>query len=143
MIRFSINYKDLIDREVSNDISIIKNEDANVIQQCIDMFNSEIQWDDMFDLNRAINRIKNGNKMFVGYYQNEIFGYCWLETISLNTYSIYNVFSKKEPIIRNYGATDLLFTVIKNYTHGNIIASVDEWNTKSINVFNKLGFKQI
>jgi hypothetical protein len=143
MITFTTKQKDLIDREISSEINIIQTEDVNIIQQCIDIFNSEIKWNDMFDLNRAIDRIKNGNKMFVGFYKNELFGYCWLESISLNTYSIFNVFSKKEPVIRNYGATDLLYYVIKNHTHGNIIASVDEWNTKSINVFNKLGFSEI
>jgi hypothetical protein len=143
MIRFSIRYNDLIDRELSNNINIIQIEDLNTIKQCIDMFNNEVVWNDMFDLNGALKRIKNGNKMFVGYYKNEIFGYCWLEKILLNTYCIFNVFSKKEPINRNYGATDLLYYVIKNHTNGNIIASVDEWNTKSINVFNKLGFNEI
>ena len=143
MITFTTKQKDLIDRKISSEINIIQTEDVNIIQQCIDMFNSEIKWNDMFDLNRAIDRIKNGNKMFVAFYKNQLFGYCWLESISLNTYSIFNVFSKKEPVIRNYGATDLLYYVIKNHTHGNIIASVDEWNTKSINVFNKLGFNEI
>lgn len=142
MIRFSLKYNELIERKIS-DITIFETIDMNIIQQCIDMFNSEIEWDDMFDLNRALERIKNGNKMLVGYYKDELFGYCWLEKIPLNTYCIFNVFSKKEPMIRNYGATDLLYFVIKNHTQGNIIASVDDWNKKSINMFNKLGFNEI
>lgn len=143
MIRFTLKYNELIERKISNDLLIIETQDIDIIQQCIDQFNSEVEWEHMFDLNRALERIKNDNKMFVGYYKNELFGYCWLEKISLNTFSIYNVFSKKEPTIRNYGATDLLYFVIKNHTNNTIVATVDDWNTKSINMFNKLGFTSI
>lgn len=139
---FTLKYNELLERDISN-IDIFETTDINVIHKCIDMFNYEVKWNDMFDLNIAFNRINNGDKMFVGYYKNELFGYCWLQKISPDTYCIFNVFSKKEPIIRNYGATDLLYLVIKNYTHDNIVASVDDWNIKSINVFNKLGFNKI
>ena len=115
--------------------------DLFIIQECIDSFNSEIVWDKMFTVNDSVIRIKNGDIFFVGYYDNYLFGYCWLNKITDNLFKIYNVFSKKSNINREYGATDLLYFIIKNHTRGTIISEVDEWNSKSINVFRKLGFK--
>jgi len=94
----------------------------------------------MFDINDAILRFNNEEKFFVGYWDNNIFGYCWLKKLDTNSYHIYNVFSKHTGTKREYGATDMLYYVIKNNTTGEILANIDDWNEKSINVFNKLGF---
>jgi hypothetical protein len=81
--------------------------------------------------------------MFVSYYKGEIVGYCWLKCIDSTTYYIYNVFIKTTNYSRMYGATDMLFYVIQNYTNTNILTNIDDWNIRSINVFTKLGFEQL
>jgi hypothetical protein len=135
MINFILNRDDLIHRNISDNIQIVETHESQIIEHCIEMFNNEINWDGMFNIDEAQNRILNGHKFFVAYYEKNIYGYCWL-----NDNTIYNVFSKQHTGKRNYGATDMIYVVIKNHTDGPIKSFVDEWNVKSINVFKKLGF---
>ena len=142
MINFVLNKENLIERELSPMLIIGETFDSYLIRGCINLFNNEIQWDGMFTLWDALRRIEDGEKIFVGLYNGEIFGYCWVINKDDTTY-IYNVFSKSTPDKRKYGATDLLYYVIKHHGNTVISAEVDEWNTKSIRVFEKLGFKVI
>ena len=139
MIRFKLVKKDLIHRDVSN-IEVRMSTNLSEIQKCIDLFNSEIKWEGMFDIKDAERRIILGDRIFIGYYKNQIFGYCWLKMISEGSFLYYNLFSKSEPNERNYGATDLLYLIIKKYTEGEIESLIDDWNQKSIRVAEKLGF---
>lgn len=142
MINFILRQENLNDRVLSDNLNIVEETNERIIENCIEFFNSEIKWDGMFDLNEAKSRINKGDKFFVGYQNGIIFGYCWLTKLDINHHKIYNVFSRSTKQPRTYGATDMLYYVIKNYTKGDVIAEVDEWNTKSINVFMKLGFNQ-
>ena len=135
MFNYILNPNDLIDRNISEDIEIKEICDYQIIKHCINMFNNEHNWDLMFNLDDAQDRILNGHKFFVAYHEINIYGYCWLDYDV-----IYNVFSKQHVGERNYGATDMIYVVIKNYTNGPVKSFVDEWNKKSINVFKKLGF---
>jgi hypothetical protein len=143
VIKYELKYENLIGRSIDNDFKIVETTDKNIIQNCINLFNSEIIWDDMFNVQTALDRIKNGDKMFVSYYKNKIAGYCWLKCIDSTTYYIYNVFIKTTNYSRMYGATDMLFYVIRNYTNTTILTNIDDWNIRSINVFTKLGFRPI
>jgi hypothetical protein len=142
MVRYELNYCDLVERQISPDFHIEEVDDDEVIKHCIDMFNSKIKWDGMFDLIEAKNRIKTGDKLFVGYFGEIVVGYCWLKMIELENYYLYNVFINEESKNRKYGATDLSFLIIKNNTTGKIYIDIDEWNKKSQNVAKKLGFKK-
>lgn len=142
MINFILTQENLNERDIPENLYIIENTTERIIENCIEFFNNEIKWDGMFDLKEAKRRINNGDKIFTGYQNGMVFGYCWLTKIDKDYYKIYNVFSRKTEQPRTYGATDMLYYVIKNHTKGVIIAEVDEWNTKSINVFSKLGFIQ-
>ena len=95
----------------------------------------------MFNVFDEMRRISAGEKIYVADIDNVMFGYCWVEKQDDETFYIYNVFSKKTYFPRTYGATDMLHYVIENHTNGKIWAKVDEWNKKSIRVFEKLGFK--
>jgi RimJ/RimL family protein N-acetyltransferase len=143
MIKYELKYENLIQRNIHPDFKIVETSDDTVIEYCINLFNSKIKWDGMFDLNEANKRIKNGEKLFVGYYENNLVGYCWLKSINKFEYYIYNVFIGIDLTKRNYGATDLLYLLIKNHTSGVIMVDIDEWNVKSQKVFEKLGFKRI
>jgi len=61
-------------------------DDTDLIQQSIDLFNSEIQWEGMFDLNIAQMRIYEGSRMFI-LIDKEVLGFTWFE----NDY-LYNFF---------------------------------------------------
>jgi RimJ/RimL family protein N-acetyltransferase len=53
------------------------------------------------------------------------------------------VFSKKPKSLRKIGVIDLLYSVIKYHTNGIITGEVNEWNTQSQKITEKLGFKRI
>jgi hypothetical protein len=143
MIKYELKYENLIQRNIHPDFKIIETIDNTVIKNCIDLFNSKIKWDNMFGLEEAKKRIKSGDKMYVGYFENNIVGYCWMKEINNYEYYLYNVFIEQDSINRNFGATDLSWLIIKYHTKGLITLDIDEWNTKSQKVAEKMGFKPI
>jgi hypothetical protein len=143
MLKYQLMCGNLINRTIYENFNISEIVDDFIIQHCIELFNSKINWDGMFDLVEAKNRIKDGDNFFVGYYEKNVIGYCWLKQISDCEYYLYNVFIKETSTNRNYGATDLLYLIIKNHTKGIITSHIDEWNYKSQKVFLKLGFLKV
>lgn len=143
MLHFLLEVSKLPQRDPNTEINVFETKDHTLIQTSIDNFNNEIKWDGMFDLNEANRRFSNNSIMFVALHDDLVYGHCWLAKISDTEYKIYNVYSKQTENVRNYGATDMLFYVIKNYTNGIVVSDVDEWNEKSINMFKKLGFEEI
>ena len=97
----------------------------------------------MFGLNEAKKRIKSGDKMFIGYYENNIIGYCWWKQLNQLEYYLYNLFIESDLNNRNYGGTDLLYLIIKNHIKGTVTSYIDEWNYKSQRIVEKLGFTKI
>jgi hypothetical protein len=134
---FFLNHSQLVERKTNISIKEIKAKAE--IQKCIDLFNSEIKWDGMFNVEQALDRIERGERMFVGYKNEDIFCYCWIKENHKDDYYIYNVFSKKPKSLRKIGVIDLLYLVIKNYTTGKIRAEIDDWNGQSQKVANRLG----
>lgn len=143
MLEFLLPFGNLKNRTISPTVHTKSISDDKLILECIKYFNSEIVWDGMFTLDTAKLRLQMGEQMYVGYLGNAIFGYFWLKELSPDNYHIYNVFSKSTNYDRTYGATDMIYDVIKNIQYITINSYVDDWNIKSINVFNKLGFIQI
>ena len=141
MYQFFLNHSQLF--EIKTNISIKEITDKIEIQKCIDLFNSEIQWDEMFDIQKALDRIERGEKMFVGYKNEDIFCYCWIRQDNEQEYYLYNVFSKKPESLRKIGVIDLLYLVIKNHTTGKIKVEIDKWNIQSQRVAERLGFNLI
>ena len=141
MKHFLLNHSELIERKT--DISIKQITEQIEIQKCIDLFNSEIQWNGMFNVEQALDRIERGEKMFVGYKNEDIFCYCWIRQDSEQEYYLYNLFSKKPKSLRKIGVVDMLYLVIKYHTIGKITAEVDEWNIQSQRVAKTLGFNLI
>lgn len=143
MLKYQLLVSELIHRKLSPKLIIRSVNSQNTIQKCIKLFNAEITWDGMFNLAEANRRIQYGDKIYTGYWGGDLFGYCWLKKLNETEYYIYNVFSKHTEYPRDYGATDMLYYVINTHTKGVVLADIDEWNIKSIRVFEKLGFKQL
>lgn len=113
-----------------------------IINQCIELFNSQLEWDGMFDISEARRRVSSGDTMYIGI-DNEIYSYLWVNN-NLDYYFIYNVFSNNIRNNPNYTGKDLLYSVIKLYLlDKDCKCEIDDWNTKSINLFKKLGFIRI
>jgi hypothetical protein len=136
---FFLNHSQLIERKTNISIKEIKAKAE--IEKCIDLFNSEIKWDGMFNVEQALHRIERGEKMFIGYKNECSFCYCWLRKDGEEDYYLYNVFSKKPTSLRKTGVIDLLYLVIKNHTIGKIHAEINDWNIQSQRVAKRLGFK--
>ena len=117
--------------------------DSNIpiINQCIELFNSQLEWDDMFDISEARRRIVSGDTMYIGI-DDEVYSYLWVND-NPNYYFIYNVFSNNIRNNPNYTGKDLMYSVIKSYLlDKDCRCEIDEWNIKSINLFKKMGFNQ-
>lgn len=142
-LNYILKYENLIQRSIHPDFKVVETTNKDIIQNCINLFNSKIKWDDMFDLEKADQRIKSGDKMYVGYFENNIIGYTWLKPINNHKYYIYNVFIEQDSIDRNFGAADLAYLIIKYHTRGLITLDVDEWNDRAQKFAEKLGFIKI
>ena len=117
--------------------------DSNIpiINQCIELFNSQLEWDDMFDISEARRRIVSGDTMYIGI-DDEVYSYLWVND-NPNYYFIYNVFSNNIRNNPNYTGKDLMYSVIKSYLlDKDCRCEIDEWNIKSINLAKKMGFIQ-
>lgn len=110
------------------------------IEKCIKIFNDEIVWSGMFDIIQAEQRIKDGKELYIGLVEDEIFGYVWFENYK-DGKKIFNIFVRNNQKDRKYKGSEFVSHIIKKFQSDFIIhAEVDEWNTKSINMFKKLGF---
>jgi hypothetical protein len=111
-----------------------------IIQQAIDLFNSELTWNDMFNVEISRDRISMGHRMFIGIENNKVYGYFWVDFID-DSYYFYNVFTTKNFTRFGYTGRHLLSTVIKGVLFDKpCFCKIDEWNKKSINLFKKMGF---
>ncbi len=143
MLHFKLEVQNLIFRELNPSINVFETKDPVIIQNTINNFNNEIKWEGMFDLNVANDRFLSGSRMFVATFNDMLYGHCWLDFKNELNHVLYNVYSKSTDTPRKYGGADMLYHVIKNETKGAVEVEIDDWNTKSINMFKKLGFVQI
>jgi hypothetical protein len=112
-----------------------------LIQECINYFNNEIDWDDMFSLNKAISRLSNGMIFYVCVGNNQTLGYVWLKSVNDNR-KLFNLFFRNKNIIKTFTGKEFVSDVINRFENNKIIyCEVDEWNNKSIKLFEILGFK--
>lgn len=54
-------------------------DDARLISECINLFNSEIQWEGMFNLETALKRFSLNNRMFILLDGMEVLGHVWFD----------------------------------------------------------------
>jgi hypothetical protein len=127
-----------------DDLSIMKfeynnqNQFQDVIQQCINLFNSEIEWNDMWNINQSKLRFENGHILYVLIKNNFPLGYVWVD----ETY-LYNTFVSK---LREDGDSHwfLQNVIIERFKDGVqfIELYTEEWNKRSIRFWEKIGFKR-
>ena len=106
-------------------------DDTELIQQCIDLFNSEIQWEGMFDLDTALMRLYEGNRMFV-LKDHQTLGHVWFE----NDY-LYNFFVSQK---RTKGDSQQFCKYTCNIIDTDIRLFVVKDNIKGQKFFEGVGF---
>jgi len=115
----------------------------SLIDDSINYFNQELDWKDMFTLDVAYQRIKDGMTMYVGMIDAGVFGYVWFDNKN-DGRSLFNLFVRNKVNIKNYSGQEFVSDVIYRFEYDKVIYSeVDEWNEKSIKLFKKLGFQEL
>ena len=109
-------------------------QDSFIIQQYIDLFNSEITWTGMFDLDTALFRLKKGHRMF-GLFDDKILGYCWVDDDYL-----YNFFVSQK---RVKGDSHDFCNYICKLIDKDVKLFVVKPNIKGQKFFEKVGFTRI
>ena len=112
-------------------------EYIDLVQESIDMFNKKIEWGEMFDINIANYRLIYGSSMYIGINNGTPFGYFWSKPY-LNGYFIYNVFVEEDQPIR--GKYFMSTMISELFPKTRIFITIDEWNVKSIKMFESIGF---
>lgn len=146
MISFSLSKDDFT--SLGTKYTIVKVDQSNFgsnrqyILDSINNFNSEIEWDGMFTLEEASSRVLNNMRMYIGLIDLKVFGHVWFRGYRDGSY-LFNLFVKNKAKTENYTGTKFTSDVISRFENQYpIYADVDEWNEKSIKLFNRLGFKR-
>jgi len=135
-IWFSINFSNVIDYDVYGILVVHKDnyhKYEKEIQQGIDSFNSELDWDDMWDILDAYERLEAGEKLYLYIPENETIGYVWFKEDLL-----YNAFmhsSRKKGISKRFFSRAI---IMNSYDTTKLF--VKDWNVKAIRFWKKIGF---
>jgi len=109
--------------------------DQTLIQHCIDLFNSEIQWAGMFDLETAVERFSNGNRMFILLDGTKVLGHVWFDKGYL-----YNLFVSQN---RAKGDSEDFCHYTCNLIEQEISLYSVKDNIRAQKFFEKVGFTKI
>lgn len=146
MISFKLDSIDFTPLEI--EYNIVKVDRINFesnrqyVSDSIDNFNLEIEWDKMFTLEEASNRVFNGMRMYIGFIDSKVFGHVWFRDYKDGSY-LFNLFVKNKTETKNYTGTGFVSDTISRFENKYpVYADVDEWNEKSIRLFSRLGFKR-
>jgi hypothetical protein len=113
----------------------------SLIQNSIEYFNSEIEWENMFTFEDTVNRVQDGMTMYAGLLDNNVFGYVWFKDYK-DGRLLFNLFVRNKVSDKSYTGKEFTSDIINRYEYDkNIYCEVDEWNEKSIKLFKRLGFK--
>jgi len=117
-------------------------ENIHHITETINNFNLEIKWNDMFNLGDVKDRLSNDMTMYIGVIENKPFGHLWFKDY-LDGRLSFNLFVRNKVKDKKYTGAEFISYVLKKYelSKSPIYCEIDEWNQKSINLFEKLGFK--
>lgn len=111
-------------------------EYLHLVKECINLFNTEIEWDGMYTADDAIQYFENGYFNFVLISDNIIYGYFWM-----NGDFLQNVFMRNIGITKKWKGREFISHIINTqYKDIEITNYIDDWNEKSIKLFKSLGF---
>lgn len=104
----------------------------NSIQASIDSFNSNHEWDEMWDIKEAKVRLDNGHNLFIGVDQDGPLAHVWFDKDYL--YNIYINPRRKE----GYGVK-FIEGCLNFIEHDYIKLYCDSWNIRAQKFFSKIG----
>jgi ribosomal protein S18 acetylase RimI-like enzyme len=81
-------------------------------------------------------------RMYIGLIDSKVFGHVWFRNYKDGSY-LFNLFVKNKAKTENYTGTKFTSDIISRFENEYpIYVNVDEWNEKSIKLFDRLGFKR-
>ena len=105
----------------------------NTIQSSIDSFNNSIVWTEMWDMEDAESRLKEGHDLFLGVDEQGPISHVWFEKNYL-----YNLYTNTR---RLEGYTEKFIKGCLNFLeYDTIELYCDEWNIRAQKLFEKVGF---
>jgi hypothetical protein len=115
------------------------------IKKLILYFNSEYDWDGMFNFNDVKNRIEIGHYLFILYYGIDCIGYVFFEPKENDEFYLYNLYVTNKIKRPNYSAQWFVNKSINllPIPISNILCRCENWNISAHNVFISNGFIQI
>jgi len=123
----------------SYEITYWKEIDEDKLQTAIDLFQDELNWDKMWSVEDAKQRLEDGWLFSVLEINDELKGWYWLD---YETKEGLNLYVHKD--CRGYGygfeLISYIITAAKLQQLDYVWAQIDEWNTASQKLFLKCGF---
>lgn len=111
-----------------------------LVQNSIQYFKDEIDWEGMFDTKVVIKRLDSGMIMYMGIFDSDVFGHVWFSDYKDGRF-LFNLFVRNNVLEKKYTGKEFVSDIIFRYEYDkSIYCEVDEWNEKSIKLFEKLGF---
>jgi hypothetical protein len=117
----------------------------DTLQLLINYFNEEYVWDGMFTIDDVVNRIQNGNNLFLLYINNQAIGYVWFKELDDTTCFGYNLYVTKQ-IERPTYAPKWFYNkvsgiMLKNYK--TIKVEIEDWNKVVFDLVETIGYKEM
>lgn len=142
MIRYRRDLDNYQFYNTQTEISYWSEVDEDKLQTAIDLFNKEIKWDRMWNVEDAKKRLEEGRLMVVLEIDDKLRGWYWLnyETQEAENLYVHKDFRKKG---YGFGIISYIITAGKLRKLDHVWARVDEWNKTSQRLFERCGFKDV
>ena len=140
MIEFKYNLTNYNNVKIIPEIKQVFFIDEKKLKSSIDEFQVELEWNNMWSIEDAKQRLKDGWKLLVIEKDNKYIGWSWID-ISIKKW--FNLYVHKD--YRNMGYGKELIYSILNLANDKgldiLYADVDDWNKNSQKLFRKCGWK--
>jgi hypothetical protein len=134
-VKIKSNQRDSISFIQITNLNFLENQ--NIISKTIETFNSEIEWDKMWNLDDANIRLTNGEVLYILLDGKTPIGHVWYDL-----YYLYNAFvsEKREDGDSVWFIQETMWDMKKDYDLRYIKLYVDDWNERAIRFWKKLNF---
>ena len=134
-VKIKSNKRDFISFIQITNLNFLENQ--NIISKTIETFNSEIEWDKMWNLGDANIRLTNGEVLYILLDGKTPIGHVWYDL-----YYLYNAFvsEKRENGDSIWFIQETMWDMKENYDLTYIKLYVDDWNERAIRFWKKLNF---
>ena len=139
-----IEYRRYLDNYVfhptPHEILSLKEIDDNELQSAIDLFQEELNWNGMWSVEDAKQRIKDGWLFCVLKIDDKIRGWYWLNYEANESFNLY-VHENFRGRGYGFGLISYIITAAKLRQLEYVIAKIDEWNGISKRLLIRCGFE--